>query len=146
MPARALPDETLRLIAAVRGALAHRDDVEERPLFGWFCFFVDGKLCIGVKDQELLVRLAPADHGRVAELPGVRELDARGGMQGYFRVESCAYATRAQWEAWIAAALAYNPSARASPRRAKGLGAKGGKAARTPAGPGKRHGIFDSDP
>ena len=44
MPARPLSDETLHLIDAVRAALAQRSDVEERTLFGSYCFFVDGFL------------------------------------------------------------------------------------------------------
>ena len=48
MPARPLSDEALQLTAAVRNALAARDDVDERSMFGCYCFFVDGKLCIGV--------------------------------------------------------------------------------------------------
>ena len=143
MPARPLSDETLQLIAAVREAFTHRDDVEERPLFGWSCFFVDNKLCVGVKGDELLVRLAPTDHQRVAEKPGVRELDSRGGMQGYFCVEPSAYATRSQWEEWIGAALAYNPSAKASPRK-KPAAAKAVKKP-APATKKKRHSIFESD-
>lgn len=144
MPARPLSDETLQLISAVRDALAHRDDVDERPLFGWFCFFVDGKLCLGVKNEELLVRLAPADHDRMAELPGVREMDPGGTMKGYFCVEPSAYATRVQWEDWIQAALEYNPSAKASPRRKRPAAKVSPAPAKTAAGK-KRHSIFESD-
>ncbi|QNP48954.1 TfoX/Sxy family protein [Diaphorobacter aerolatus] len=146
MPARPLSDESLQLIAAVREALAHRDDVEERPLFGWFCFFVDGKLCLGVKNEELLVRLAPADHDRVAEKPGVRELDSRGGMSGYFCVEPTAFATRHQWQEWVDAALAWNPSAKASPRRKKTATNNKATPAKKAATSKKRHSIFESDP
>ena len=115
MPARPLSEETLHLIDAVRQALAHRNDVDERTLFGSHCFFVDGKLCIGVKGEDLLVRLPPTEHAAIAEQSGLRELDPRGGMKGYFWVEPGAYATRGQWQHWIAAALAYNPKAKASP-------------------------------
>ena len=117
MPARPLTDETLQLIDAVRHALAQRSDVDERTLFGSYCFFVDGKLCIGVKGEDLLVRLPPTEHAAIAEQPSLRELDPRGGMKGYFWVEPSAYATRDQWQHWITAALAYNPQAKASPRR-----------------------------
>ena len=62
MPARPLADETLHLIAAVRDALAERlgadATVEERKLFGCHAFMVDGKLCLAVKGEDLLVRLA----------------------------------------------------------------------------------------
>lgn len=148
MPARPLSDETLQLIDALREALAHRNDVEERTMFGWYVFFVDGKMCLGVKGEELLARMSPADHSRIAERPGVRELDSRGGMTGYFCVEPSAYATRSQWQEWIDGALAYNPSAKASPRKkkaaaAKKAPAKTAAAKKTPAK--KRHSIFESD-
>lgn len=117
MPARPLSEESLQLIHAVRQALAHCRDVQERTLFGSYCFFVDGKLCIGVKNEDLLVRLPPTQHTVIAEQNSVRELDPRGGMKGYFWIEPNGYATRVQWQRWIEAALAYNPQAKASPRR-----------------------------
>jgi len=123
MPARPVPLETLRLIAAVRDALAEHlgadATVDERPLFGCHAFMVNGKLCLAVKDEDLLVRLPPSEQEATAERPGVRELDPRGGMPGYFWVEPVGYTTKAQWRHWITAALAYNPQAKASPRRAR---------------------------
>jgi len=121
MPALPISPEAPHLIAAVQDALAERlgtqATVQERTLFGCHAFMVDGKLCLGVKGDELLVRLPPALHDAVAETPGLRELDPRGGMPGYFWVEPAGYATRAQWLHWVDAALAYNPQARATPRR-----------------------------
>ena len=117
MPARPLSDETLHLIDAVRSALAHRSDVEERPLFGTHAFFVDGKMCLAVKGEELLVRLPPERHGELQEMQNTRELSPGGGMQGYFWVEPNGYSTRAQWNYWVDEALAYNPLAKASPRK-----------------------------
>lgn len=123
MPARPIAPETLQLIAAVQDALAGHlgaeADVRERPLFGCHAFMVNDKLCLAVRGEDLLVRLPPAQHARIAETPAVRELDPRGGMPGYFWIEPAAYATRTQWRHWITAALAYNPAARATPRRQK---------------------------
>ena len=127
MPALPLSDETLQLIAAVRDALAEHlgagAEVDERALFGSHAFMVNGKLCLAVKHADLLVRLPPAEHAAIAETPGVRELDARGGMPGYFWVEPDGYATLVQWQRWIADALAWNPLAKASPRRRTKAGA-----------------------
>ena len=116
MAARPLSDRNPALIGALRTALAQRSDVDERTMFGCYCFFVDGKLCMGVKGEELLVRLPPDRHGEFQEMQNTRELSP-GGMQGYFWVEPNGYATRAQWSFWLDEALAYNPRAKASPRR-----------------------------
>jgi len=161
MATRPLSDETLHLIGALRTALAQRSDVDERTMFGCYCFFVDGKLCMGVKGEELLVRLPPDRHGEFQEMQNTRELSPGGGMQGYFWVEPNGYATRAQWSFWLDEALAYNPRAKASPRRkpaaAKSVAntapkATTKKSTTEPTGPsgkagnaGKRHSIFDED-
>jgi hypothetical protein len=143
VPARPLSDETLHLIDAVRDALAHRSDVEERSLFGCWAFFVDGKLCIGVKHGELLVRLPPARHGEFQEMQNTRELSPGGGMQGYFWVEPNGYATRTQWQFWLQEALAYNPQAKATPPRKKKAGAA--QAAGATTARKKKHSIFDAE-
>ncbi len=148
MPARPLSDETLHLIDAVRTALAHRSDVQERPLFGTHAFFVDGKMCIAVKGNELLVRLPPDQHSALQEMQNTRELSPGGGMKGYFWVEPNGYATRAQWNYWIQEALAYNPLARATPpRKAKAPPATRKLPAPKSAGPGaaRKHSIFEAD-
>ncbi len=161
MPSRPLSDETLHLIDALRTALAQRSDVDERTMFGCYCFFVDGKLCIGVKGQELLVRLPPDRHSEFQEMQNTRELSPGGGMKGYFWVEPNGYATRAQWSFWLDEALAYNPRAKASPRRKPAAAKTAASAApkatakkttTTPKRPSgkagnasKRHSIFDED-
>ena len=117
MPARPLSDDTLQLIDAVREALLDAGEVEEKRMFGCHVFMVNGKLCLGVEGDELLVRLPPDTHAAVAETPGVRTLSSKGLMDGYFYISPAAYATRAQWQHWIAAALAFNPLAKATPKK-----------------------------
>jgi hypothetical protein len=150
MPARPLSDETLHLIDAVRTALEARSDVEERALFGSHAFFVDGKVCIAVKNEDLLVRLPPERHPEFQEMQNTRELSPGGGMKGYFWIEPNGYATRAQWNFWVQEALAYNPQAKATPKRKPAV-AKAAKAAtktspatkKKPAA--RRHSIFEAD-
>lgn len=86
-------------------------------MFGCHVFMVNGKLCLGVEGDELLVRLPPDTHAAVAETPGVRTLSNKGLMDGYFYISPAAYATRAQWQHWIATALAFNPLPRPRARR-----------------------------
>ena len=163
MPARPLAPETLQLIDAVREALAQHApaaEVEEKAMFGCLVFMVNGKMCLGVEDDELLVRLPPHTHDTVAETPGLRPLSPRGGMQGYFLVSPTAYATRAAWNHWVQAALDFNPQARATPKRkstskpiadsqnrSKQRMPDKGKAAKIPkeSRPRKMHPIFGSE-
>ena len=139
MPTRPLSDATLHLIDAVRTALAAQDSVEEKRMFRCHVLMVNGKLCIGVQGDELLVRLPPATHTAVAETPGVRPLSNKGLTNGYFYISPAAYATREQWQHWIAAALAFNPLAKASRKRK--LKSANPAAPQTPA----RHSVFDED-
>ena len=147
MPARPISPETLHLIDAVRDALAGQTDVEEKAMFGCLVFMVNGKMCLGVENDELLVRLPPDTHDAVAEMPGVRPLSARGGMLGYFLVGPAAYATRDAWQAWIDGALAFNPLAKATPKRKPKHPAAGDASASTSKATAgrKRHSVFDAD-
>ena len=144
MPRRPIAPETLQLIDAVREALAENVagvDVQEKTMFGCHVFMVDGKMCLGVENDELLVRLPPSSHAQVAETPGVRPLSSKGLMDGYFLVGPAAYATREAWQQWIDGALAFNPLAKATPKKKKKAEAEA--APPTPAR--KRHSVFDSD-
>lgn len=116
MPARPIDPETLQLINAIREALQDVDAVEEKTMFGIHVFTVHEKVCLGIANNELLVRLPPSSHAAIAETPGVRPLTDRG-MAGFFFISPAAYATRAAWQRWIADALAFNPMAKASPKR-----------------------------
>lgn len=116
MPPRPIAPETLQLIHAVHAALQDVQAVEEKTMFGIHVFMVNDKICLGVQGDELLVRLPPADHQQIAEMPGVRPLTQRG-MAGFFFISPMAYATRPAWQHWIASALAFNPLAKASPKR-----------------------------
>jgi hypothetical protein len=65
-------------------------------------------------------------------------------------VEPNGYATRAQWNYWVDEALAYNPLAKASPRKKTGSPAAGKKAPsaarKTPKKTAaKKHSIFEAD-
>ena len=162
MPRRPLDPETLRLINAVRLALAEQAvgvSVEEKTMFGCHVFMVDGKMCLGVENDELLLRLPPESHAQVAETPGLRPLSSKGLMDGYFLAGPAAYATREAWQYWIDAALAFNPRAKATPKKKPkaaptGPSAKPSNKAKTAKTTGdadpapaarKRHSVFDSD-
>ena len=109
----------ISLARAVREALAGISGVTEKQMFQGLCFLVDGKLCLGVRDDELLCRLDPQDHEAIMERRGCREMLHSGrAMKGYVFVGPAGRATQSEFVGWIEAALAFNPRAKASPRRA----------------------------
>jgi TfoX/Sxy family transcriptional regulator of competence genes len=152
MPARPLSDQTLHLIHALRESLEQALEgktlgLQERTLFGSYCFFVDEKLCMGIKDDELLVRLPPERHAEFLEMQGLRELSPQGGMVGYFWIAPDGYASREHWDLWVREAVAYNPSAKASPRKKKAASSKIDSNSRAPVKgkSTKKHPIFGSE-
>ena len=56
-------DETLA--ARIRDALARKKNIEEKKMFGFICFFLNGNALVGVWKNGLIARLGP-DEGEVA--------------------------------------------------------------------------------
>jgi hypothetical protein len=75
------------LAARVRRVLSDRGDVAERPMFGGLTFMVGGHMCCGVNQNELIVRLCPADVDAALARPHARPMDFTGRpMRGFVTV------------------------------------------------------------
>lgn len=112
-----------RLAERVRGALAARNcRFEEKPMFGGLCFLVAGKMCLGVADGRLMVRLDPDTQDDALARPGCKPMDFTGRpMRGFVFVEPAGTATERRLASWVERALEFNPRARASKKpKAKG--------------------------
>src|SRR5262247_1960219 len=66
------------LAGSVRAALADRTDVQEKKMFGGLTFMVAGQMCCGVLENDLVVRIEPADFDDLVALPHVRPFDFTG--------------------------------------------------------------------
>lgn len=67
------------LADALRAALADRDDVVERPMFGGLSFMVAGSLALSARSGGgLLARVHPDDAEEFAALPGAGAATMRG--------------------------------------------------------------------
>ncbi|MGD9903630.1 MAG: TfoX/Sxy family protein [Vicinamibacterales bacterium] len=92
----------LDLAARVRRALAHRPDLVEKHMFGGICFMVRGHMCCGVTDDDLMVRLEPAEADALADEPHVRPMDFTGRpMRGFLFVDADGLSTPAALKAWV---------------------------------------------
>lgn len=93
-------DETLA--DRVRDALAPRAEVSERKMFGGIAFMVGGNMAVGVIEDDLMVRLDPADAEQALSEPHVRPMDFTGRpMKGMVFVDSAATESAEGLAAWV---------------------------------------------
>ena len=95
---------------------------EEKRMMGGLCFLVDGKMCLGVESERLMVRLDPAVYEAALLRPGCRPMDFTGRpMKGFVWVTREAVGTDPGLHEWAALALEFNPRAKSS-KSAKAAG------------------------
>jgi TfoX/Sxy family transcriptional regulator of competence genes len=109
-----LADRIRELIAAT-----HKN-VEEKKMFGGLCFMVNDKMCVGVEQERLMVRLDPARYEEVMEKEGCRPMDFTGRvMKGYVFVDIEVLNTKSKLAFWIQLALEYNNIAKPAKKKKK---------------------------
>lgn len=87
--------------------------VEEKLMFGGVCFMVNGKMCVGVLSDRLMVRLSPLVYNEVLEKPGCSPMDFTGRvMKGFVFVEDDVLNTHRQLNYWVQLALDFNKEAK----------------------------------
>jgi TfoX/Sxy family transcriptional regulator of competence genes len=109
-----------KLADRIREALIGQADVEEKTMFQGMCFMVNGKMCICVRDDEMMCRIGPEKYGAALEMSGCRPM-IHGGrvMKGFVFVSSEGYKDKKDFDRWIVLSLEFNKVAKASKRRRK---------------------------
>jgi TfoX/Sxy family transcriptional regulator of competence genes len=98
-------------------ALNHKN-VEEKKMFGGLCFMANDKMCVGVEQERLMVRIDPAKYEEAMEKEGCTPMDFTGKvMKGFVFVAIDALNTKRKLEYWINLALEYNKVAKASKKK-----------------------------
>jgi len=93
---------------------------EEKKMFGGLCFMVNDKMCVGVEQERLMVRLDPAKYDEVIEKEGCKPMDFTGKvMKGFVFVDADALKTKKQLAYWVGLALEYNKIAKSSKKKKK---------------------------
>ena len=73
-----------KLVDRIREYLSNVKRVEEKHMFGGVCFMVNGKMCVGVVNDEMMCRTDPGLEEIVLEKEGCRPMDFTGKpMKGY---------------------------------------------------------------
>ena len=89
-------------------------------MFGGLCFMVNGKMCVGVETERLMVRLDPERYDEVIEKEGCRPMDFTGkAMTGFVFVDADALQTKKKLEYWIGLALEFNKKAKPAKKKSK---------------------------
>jgi len=97
--------------------LTHKN-VVEKPMFGGLCFMVNDKMCLGVEQERLMVRLDPAVYDEVMLKEGCRPMDFTGKiMKGYVFVDLDVLNTKTKLKYWVDLALEYNKIAKVSKKK-----------------------------
>lgn len=96
-----------RLAERVRAVLADHDGVSERKMFGGLAFLVDGKMCVGVIGNELMVRSGPTQHEAALKKPHARPMDFTGRpMTGMIYVAPAGVARGTALKRWVELGIA----------------------------------------
>ena len=92
----------------IREALAERQDVEEKKMFGGIAFMVRGNMCVGVTGDDLMVRVGKERHGELLERPHVRPMDFTGKpLGGFLYLAPEGYESDEDLAAWVDTALEF---------------------------------------
>ena len=94
--------------------------VEEKKMFGGLCFMVNDKMCVGVENERMMLRIDPAKYEEVMEMEGCRPMDFTGKvMKGFVFVDANVLNTKRKLEYWLNLALEYNAIAKVSKKKKK---------------------------
>ena len=95
----------------VRGLLSKRRGLTERKMFGGLCMMLDGHMCCGVINDELMVRVGPDNHSELATQPYVRPMDFTGRpMRGMLFLSTEGCSIEDQLALWVERGAAYAAS------------------------------------
>jgi TfoX/Sxy family transcriptional regulator of competence genes len=101
-----------------RELLSNKRNVKEKKMMGGLTFMVNDKMCVGVLNDDLMVRIDPAVYEEVLERRECREMDFTGRpMKGFVFVDPDGIKSKKALEYWIALALDYNKRAKSSKRK-----------------------------
>lgn len=109
-----LADRVREIIAAAE------KNIEEKKMFGGLCFMVNDKMCVGVQQNNLMLRIAPEKFEESLEKEGCRPMEFGGRtMKGFVYVDESVLNTKRKLEAWLKLPLEYNKIAKSSKKKSQ---------------------------
>jgi TfoX/Sxy family transcriptional regulator of competence genes len=104
------PEEVVRLFGELTGVLP--PDAERRKMFGYPCLFVNGHLCAGVHQDNIMLRLSEADREEFLALDGAARFEPMVGrpMREYVVVPQRMKQSPDEIVVWLEKSYAYTRS------------------------------------
>jgi TfoX/Sxy family transcriptional regulator of competence genes len=98
-----------KLADKIRLALAHVKKVEEKKMFGGIAFMVNGKMCLGVDKEDIMLRCTPEANSDLLIRKGVRPFDLTGKpMKGWLLIGPEATKAKKDFDFWVTVAIESN--------------------------------------
>ena len=100
-----------KLAERVRKALKNEKNVSEKKMFGGICVLLNGNMCMGIINDELMLRLG--DEGAAAALkePHVRQMDFTGKpMKSMVYVAPAGFKSDKDLNKWVKTAVDFAKS------------------------------------
>lgn len=95
-----------RLAERVRAVLADQPGVSERRMFGGIAFLLDGKMCVGVLNDELVIRSGAERFPEALKSTHARPMDFTGrAMTGMVYVSSAGVTRGPALRRWVEMAI-----------------------------------------
>jgi TfoX/Sxy family transcriptional regulator of competence genes len=86
----------------IRSAMQGTPGVSERAMFGGVSFMLEGNMCCGVIEDNLVVRVGPKDYEAALQEPHARPMDFTGRpLRGFVYVERAGYEEPSALHHWI---------------------------------------------
>jgi TfoX/Sxy family transcriptional regulator of competence genes len=98
-----------KLAARIRLALKGKRKVVEKKMFGGVAFMLNDKMCVGINNDDLMIRCDPDQTDELLAKKGVRLFDLTGKpMKGWLLVNADAVKSQKDFEWWISLAADAN--------------------------------------
>ncbi|UZR97572.1 TfoX/Sxy family protein [Chondrinema litorale] len=98
-----------KLVNRVRESLMHLPNVQEKTMFSGLTFMVDEKMCVGIREEEIMCRINPETYETELEKNGVRPMiHGKRTMKGFVFVSEEVLDKKEDLDYWVNLALVYN--------------------------------------
>lgn len=112
-----------KLAGRVRKSLATRKKITEKRMFGGLAFLLGGRMCCGVLNEDLVVRVGPERYATALSRAHTRPMDFTGRpLTGFVYVGWRGVKTDAALAKWVREAAEFAltlPEGKAGPKRRK---------------------------